>query len=132
VEKQYAKELKEASKNAGTADPEEAPMMLKRLSVVRPHDTYLLLISYRSADPRLAAEVANGIANSYLDHTYKIRFDSSAGLSRFMERQLEELKAKMERSAASLAQFQKEFSVIDPQQKTSILSARLLQLNTEY
>ncbi|MCU1262511.1 MAG: transport protein [Bryobacterales bacterium] len=129
TEKEYAKELKESSQGA---DSEDAPKTLKRLAVVRPHDTYLLLISYRSADPRLAAEVANGIANSYLDHTYKIRFDSSAGLSRFMERQLEELKAKMERSAASLAQFQKEFSVIDPQQKTSILSSRLLQLNTEY
>lgn len=129
VEKKFAEEMKEAAKSVNF---EDAPLTLKRLTVVRPHDTYLLLISYRSADPRLAAEVANGIANSYLDHTYKIRFDSSAGLSRFMEKQLEELKAKMERSAASLAQFQKEFSIIDPEQKTSILSARLMQLNAEY
>ncbi len=129
TEKQFAEEMKEASKQA---DAEDAPITLKRLGVVRPHDTYLLLISYRSADPRLAAQVANGIATSYLDHTYKIRFDSSASVSKFMEKQLEELKAKMERSSASLAQFQKGFSVIDPEQKTSILSARLMQLNTEY
>ncbi len=129
VERQFAEETKEAAKSANA---EDAPIKLKRLEVSRPHDTYLLLISYRSANPRLAADVANGIALSYLDHTYRIRFDASAGLSRFMEKQLEELKAKMERSAASLAQFQKEFSVIDPEEKTSILSARLLQLNTEY
>ena len=129
TEKQFADEMKEASKQA---DAEDAPITLKRLAVTRPHDTYLLLISYRSADPRLASDVANGIANSYLDHTYKIRFDSSASVSKFMEKQLEELKAKMERSSASLAQFQKGFGVIDPEQKTSILSARLMQLNTEY
>src|SRR5262249_31380977 len=56
----------------------------------------------------------------------------SANLSAFMERQLEELKAKMERSSAALAQFEKELNVINPEEKTSILSARLLQLNTEY
>ncbi len=49
-----------------------------------------------------------------------------------MEQQLEELKAKMERSGAALAQFERELNVINPEEKTSILSARLLQLNTEY
>jgi capsular exopolysaccharide synthesis family protein len=49
-----------------------------------------------------------------------------------MERQLEELKAKMERSSAALAQFERELNVISPEEKTNILSSRLLQLNTEY
>jgi capsular exopolysaccharide synthesis family protein len=49
-----------------------------------------------------------------------------------MEKQLEELKAKMEHSSAAVAQFERELNVINPEAKTSILSARLLQLNTEY
>ena len=109
-----------------------APVALKRLKVSRPPNTYLLQISYRSADPQLAAEVANSVANSYLTHTYTIRIRSSASLSSFMEKQLDELKAKMERSGEALAQFEKELNVINPEEKTSILSARLLQLNTEY
>ncbi len=111
---------------------EDSPILFKNLKVTRPPNTYLLLISYRSTDPRLAANVANAIARSYLEHTYNIRFRSSASLSAFMERQLEELKAKMERSSGALAQFERELNVINPEQKTSILSARLLQLNTEY
>src|ERR1035438_1643194 len=111
---------------------EDAPVLLKNLKVARPPNTYLLLISYRSPDPRLAADVANATARSYLEHTYNIRFRSSASLSAFMEKQLEELKAKMERSSGALAQFERELNVINPEQKTSILSARLLQLNTEY
>ncbi len=111
---------------------EEAPVLLKNLKVTRPPNTYLLLISYRSTDPRLAADVANGVARSYLEHTYNIRFRSSASLSAFMEKQLEELKAKMERSSGALVQFERELNVINPEEKTSILSARLLQLNTEY
>ena len=111
---------------------EDAPILLKKLKVTRPPNTYLLLISYRSPQPRLAADVANAVARSYVEHTYNIRFKSSASLADFMEKQLEELKAKMERSSAALAQFERELNVINPEEKTSILSARLLQLNTEY
>ena len=111
---------------------DDAPVLLKNLKVTRPPNTYLLLITYRSPDARLAANVANATAHSYLEHTYNIRFKSSASLSAFMEKQLEELKAKMERSSGALAQFERELNVINPEQKTSILSSRLLQLNTEY
>ena len=111
---------------------EDAPILLKKLKVTRPPNTYLLLISYRSPQPRLAADVANAVAHSYVEHTYNIRFQSSASLSNFMEKQLEELKAKMERSSAALVQFERELNVINPEEKTSILTARLLQLNTEY
>ena len=110
----------------------EAPVMLKHLKVTRPPNTYLLLISYRSANRQLAADVANEIALSYLAHTYRIRYKATAGLSEFMERQLEELKAQMEKSSAALAQFERDLNVINPEEKTNILSARLLQLNTEY
>src|SRR5712671_3164976 len=77
------------------ADVEDTPVILKKLKVTRPPNTYILNISYQSKDKRLAAEVANGIAQSYLEHTYTIRYRASAGLSQFMEKQLEELRAKM-------------------------------------
>ena len=115
-----------------TAADEDAPVLLKKLKVTRPPNTYLLLISYRSPDPKLAANVANGVARSYIEHTFDLRFKASSSLSEFMEKQIEELKAKMERSTSALAQFERELNVINPEEKTSILSARLLQLNTEY
>ena len=127
--------LRQLEKEQSGADParaEEAPVTLKQLKVTRPPNTYLLLINYRSEDPVLAANVTNAITRSYVEHTYNIRFRSASSLSTFMEKQLEELRAKMERSNAALAQFEKELNVISPEEKTSILSARLLQLNTDY
>jgi uncharacterized protein involved in exopolysaccharide biosynthesis len=104
----------------------DAPVLLKRLKVTRPPNTYLVKISYRSSDPKLAANVSNAIAQSYLEHTYNIRFRSSASLSAFMEKQLEELKAKMELSGSALSKFEQMLNVINPEEKTSIISARLL------
>jgi capsular exopolysaccharide synthesis family protein len=109
-----------------------APVSLGNLRVVRPSGTYLLQISYRSTNPQVAADVANAVAKSYQDHIYNIRILSSASLSQFMEKQLEELKAKMEQSNLALAKFEKDMSVVNPEEKTDILSARLMQLNTDY
>jgi capsular exopolysaccharide synthesis family protein len=123
-----------ASKSAplDTQKNASAPISLSGLRVSRPVNTYLLYISYRCADPQLAANVANAIAQSYLNQTYQLRIRSSDKLSSFMSQQLDELKAKMEQSNQALEQFEKDMDVINPDQKTDILSSRLLQLNTEY
>src|ERR1700684_1194249 len=57
----------------------EAPVVLKHLKVTRPPNTYLLLISYRSANRQLAADVANEIALSYLAHPDRTRSKATAG-----------------------------------------------------
>jgi succinoglycan biosynthesis transport protein ExoP len=106
----------------------DAPVALSYLTVTRPARTYLLQISYRSPNPQFAADVANAVAASYINHSYLIRYQASAGQSTFMTRQLEDLQAKLERSSAELAQFQKQLNVISPDETTNILSARLLQL----
>ena len=49
--------LEEAIDKSPTSN--EAPVVLKHLKVTRPPNTYLLLISYRSANRQLAADVAN-------------------------------------------------------------------------
>jgi polysaccharide biosynthesis transport protein len=110
----------------------DAPTYLRQLKVTRPISTYLLGISYRAPDPQLAADVANAVAQSYLEHTFNIRLKATGALSNFMGKQLEELKAKMERSNLALSKFERKLNVINPEEKTSILSSRLLQLNTEY
>lgn len=119
------------AKDSDRGRAQDAPIVLRRLKVSRPPNTYLLQVSYRSTDPQLAADVANGIAASYIEHTYNIRIRSSQNLSRFMERQIEELRAKMEASSAKVAQIERELNVVNPEERTSILTQRLTQLNAE-
>jgi polysaccharide biosynthesis transport protein len=122
--------LEEAVDKSDTS--REAPVELKPLRVTRPPNTYILQISYRSQHRQLAADIANAIAQSYLAHSFAIRYQATASLSDFMERQLEELKAKMEKSSEALARFERDLNLINPEEKTSILTARLLELNSEY
>ena len=109
-----------------------APITLKQLEVTRPINTYLLNISYRSSDPKLAADVANAIANSFLTHTYDIKIRNSGILTEYVEKNLEDLKAKMEKSSEALQAFEKEMNVINPEEKTSLTAERIKQLNAQY
>jgi capsular exopolysaccharide synthesis family protein len=119
-------------RKAAPAPKPRGPVQLRKLTVYRPPNTYLIQISYRALNPVLASEVANAIAASYLEHSFEIRARAAAAMSQFMERHLDDLRARMERSQMALAQFERQLNVINPEEKTSILSARLLQLNKEY
>ena len=94
VDERFQLRLREKQSSAESSRGEAAPVMLKQLRVTRPPNTYLMQISYRSDDPQLAADAANAIAQSYLEHSYDIRMRSSASLATFMERQLDELKSQ--------------------------------------
>ena len=130
--------LLEREEEYGDLDPEDlqlyhdSPMELRQLKIKRPPNTYLLQISYGSSDRDLAANVANAIAQSYLEHTYNIRYSAAAGLSRFMEKQMEDLRADMERSSNALAKYERDLNIISPEEKTNVLGARLLELNSEF
>jgi capsular exopolysaccharide synthesis family protein len=109
-----------------------APVELKRLKITRPPNTYLLKISYRAANPLIAAEAANAIAQSYLRYSAQVRESKGLHVSELMSRQLAELKTKLEESQKQLAADQKDLSVIDSQQRTTLLANRLNELTTGY
>ncbi len=119
------------SKNGASALP-NGPVSLKNLVVTHPANSLLLNITYRSKNPQLAADVANAVAHSYIDQVYETRVRSSMDVSGFMEKQLDDLKLAMNQSAAALAAYERQLGVIDPAQQTSVLAARILQLNSDY
>lgn len=129
---------REGQVNTGTMSPariakiRSAPIVLNGLRITRFPNTDVLQIGYRSTDPDVSAAIANGVAQSYIEHTYEIRIRSSADLSRFMSRELQGLRAKAEESSAKLAALERELNVVNPEEKTNILASRLLQLNTEF
>jgi succinoglycan biosynthesis transport protein ExoP len=109
----------------------EAPLILKHLKIERKPNTYLLTITYRDRNPYIAAEAANAIADSYLRNIFETRIKEAGRLTSSMEQQLIDLKEKMESSHRALMVYQRELGTADPEQKTSVLVARLQALNTE-
>lgn len=109
-----------------------SPIFLRRLKVTRPPNTYLIRITYRASDPRVAADVANAIAASYISHAFDYKDHAFEQVSDSIKKELSTLRAKMENSSASLVQYEKELNMVDPEKGSTIQTARLQQLNEEY
>jgi polysaccharide biosynthesis transport protein len=129
VVEQYDPERRLGNRSRSTP---EGPAELANLAVTRPPTTHLIQVSYRHPDRQMAASVANAVVESYIQQMYDNRYRAAARLSTFMEKQMGELRIRMEKSGSALAAFEREFQLINPEEKTSIVSSRLLQLNTEY
>src|SRR3984885_14915988 len=119
----YSPEIETAVRNA--------PTVLKNLKIERNPNAYLLTISYRDRDPQMAADVANAIGDSYLREIFDTRIKEAGRLTSSMEGQLIDLKEKMESTHNALMVYQRNLGTADPEQKTSVLVARLQALNTE-
>lgn len=120
-----------AASNIAPSSTGNAPIVLPNLHVSHLPNTRIIEISYRSSDPELAAQAANEIAQSYIEQEQQLRASYSFQLTGFMEKQIADLKLTMADSTHKLALQEKQLGVINPDQKTSILAARIQQLNTQ-
>jgi len=102
-----------------------------RISVTRPLATLLLQVSVRSRSPQLSSQIANTLAASLLDHEYRTREEAITASSKYMGLQLDDLRAKMERSQAALVDYETRQDVLNPDDKTNVLQSRLQQTNAD-
>ena len=110
-----------------------APVELRGLRISRPANTYLVRITYRAwKKPQLAADVANGIAESLVGQIHESLDRSYADLTSAMRRDMDQLRSKMDESSKRLAQYQRQLNMVDPEQRSTVLTARLTQLLAEY
>jgi uncharacterized protein involved in exopolysaccharide biosynthesis len=76
--------------------------VLSSLSVIAPEDGQLIKFSYSSPSPQLAALVANGIADSFINTALQRRYEASAYARNFLERQISKTRSDLVRSERAL------------------------------
>ena len=73
----------------------------------------LVLVSFASHDPQLAALVANTVVQTFIDDTFQNRHNAIMKSSEWLSRQLDDIRSKMETSSQALAEFQGTIGVAD-------------------
>ena len=109
-----------------------APIVLQRLKVTRPPNTYLIKIVYRAKDPQVASNVANFIAASFIAHTADARNRTHTELKALITRELSQLRSKGEASSKALAEFEDKLGLLGPEQRPTMLTSQLERLNVEF
>lgn len=92
---------------AGAPQAELVQKVRSALQVDVRRSSNVLAISFRSTDPQLAARVANGFVDAYLDTQLQLRVDPAKGYSRWYEARTQEARQELEDAQARLAEFQR-------------------------
>ena len=74
--------------------------------------TDLVEVRFRNQDPKVAADVANTIVDSYIDRTLRTRFEGTTRISSWLTKQLDTLKGQVESSQDQLAKYQRENNLL--------------------
>jgi len=101
------------------------------LKVATVNNTRLIEIHYLNPNPRLAADIVNGIVNSYIEQNYQTKFESAMQTSDWLSRQLADLKLKVETSQEKLIRFQREKGIVGIDEKQNLTTSKLDELSKE-
>ena len=87
-------------------------------------------VSYEGATPAVVAQVANRLANYYIEENLKTREVQAAGTSEFMQNQLQEAKKRLDELEAAVSEYKLKHNGELPQQENA-LSGTLSRLQVE-
>jgi polysaccharide biosynthesis transport protein len=79
-------------------------------------------ISYQGTRPKVVAQVANRIANLYIEENRKAREGQAQGTSEFLDRQLAEAKGRLEELEEAVGRFKLQYNGELPEQQNALIA----------
>jgi succinoglycan biosynthesis transport protein ExoP len=92
---------------------------LSRLTVEQVPKTRMLAVAFQDSDPQIAAKVATGLVNGYLDYNFRQK-DEAIRRSGWMEQQMELLKANVEKSEEAVVSYEQQNQIVIPGDKQNV------------
>ena len=95
-----------------------------RLKVEQVPRTRMLAVSFQDPDPQIAAQVATGVVNGYLEYNFRQK-DEAIRRSGWMEQQMEALKANVEKSQRAVVAYEQQNQIVFAGDKQNVLEQML-------
>jgi succinoglycan biosynthesis transport protein ExoP len=102
---------------------------VERLKVAPVRNSRLAEVAFRSKNPALAARVANGVAQAYIDMNLEFRFTATREASLWLEQQLAEQRKGVEGAEVRLQQYREKNDALSLEDRQNIVVQKLADLN---
>jgi capsular exopolysaccharide synthesis family protein len=93
--------------NLTPAERASLEVFRKSLKVTRDTSSWLIDVSFAAHDPESAAAITNGLVDEFIDQNYVARHQAIVQSTQWLARQLDDIRARMEKSNRVLADFQR-------------------------
>ena len=124
--------LKEVPRDLPTPTSEELVGAFRGcLHVQNVRDSHVVNVTVETADPVLSAKAANALANNYIEASFRQKYDATRQAAGWMEQQLDELKAKVEKSQQALVDYERRNAIVNINDKQSVIEERLVDLTRD-
>lgn len=101
------------------------------LSITIVPDTRILEIQYHGNDPKLSADIVNGLVDTYSDEGLRVSFERTAHVSDWLEKQLDALKEDAAESQRELADYQRAHNIVGTDENSNLTVETLDHISTE-
>jgi capsular exopolysaccharide synthesis family protein len=109
-----------------------ARRLLGGVTITPVRDTRLVEISYVSTSPEMAAAIANGWAESFIDWNVEARFRSMGKASSFLATQIDTIKQEIQDKEAQLQAYSRRQDIVALDPSSNVIVQRLQSLNDDY
>jgi polysaccharide biosynthesis transport protein len=118
------------------SDPERAQNLLiaafaKHLHAALTPNSHTVQVSFESTDAEVASQVVNTLVNDYVEYNFRTKYDAARQASGWMEQQLDELRAKVEKSQRALVDYERKNAIVNVSDRQNVVEARLEDLNKD-
>ncbi|MDX2097731.1 MAG: GumC family protein, partial [Leptolyngbyaceae cyanobacterium bins.59] len=127
--------LQEAINNLGLKDKEGKPMdavdLAKQLKVEPILRADVLEVSYKTNDPKLAAEVVNQVMKAYMARNILMNRAQAISAGDFISKQLPRARAEVDRIAEELRRFREQNRIINLERETMLMAENVARLDEQ-
>ena len=103
----------------------------ERLTAALVKGTQMITLSFESESPKLAAAIANALANSYIEDQLSSRIDMTRQASSWMEQRLKVLKQNLEGSEQGLQAYMQRHNLVDVKGVSTLTAQELDELTSQ-
>jgi capsular exopolysaccharide synthesis family protein len=122
--------VEEAPPNDGSPTP-ALGAFLGGLSVRRVPNSRLLDVTFSTTDPQLAAKAVNTHISNFVEQNFRSRYEATTQASNWLATQLDELKARVERSEDARITYERNNQIWTIDEKQDVTTQKLADLNRE-
>jgi succinoglycan biosynthesis transport protein ExoP len=121
----------ENTKGEGSIEQWLSLIFSKSLEVRPSRDSNVIYVSYRAADPKFAAGLANAFVQAYLETNLELRVDPAKQFATFFESRAKDSRDSLEAAQTRLSEFQRERGIVASDERLDIENSRLNELSSQ-
>jgi chain length determinant protein EpsF len=109
-----------------------ATVFQRNMDVEPSRESSVISISYKAADPRFAAGLANAFVQAYIDTALELRVDPARQYSAFFDTRSNEARETLEKAQTRVSTFQKANGIIATDERLDVENTRLNELSSQF